>query len=95
MKGLRERDRKTLPVLSTHKKKNQERDNFDVSKLHIAVLSAFSVYIPLSLNLHYTAFRSIQNNKNIINSQFNHGPAAHQIYNSIENASVLIINLCF
>lgn len=51
-------------------------------------------FIPLSLNLHYTAFRSIQNNKNIINSQFNHGPAAHQIYNSIENVSVLIINLC-
>lgn len=54
MKGLRERDRKTLPVLSTHKKKNQKRDNFDVSKLHIAVLSAFSVYTTISKSALYS-----------------------------------------
>lgn len=53
MKGLRERDRKTLPVLSTHKKKNQKKDNFDVSKLHIAVLSAFSVYTTISKSALY------------------------------------------
>lgn len=49
MKGLRERDRKTLPVLSTHKKKNQKRDNFDVSKLHIAVLSVYTTISKFAL----------------------------------------------
>lgn len=35
------------------KKKNQKRDNFDVSKLHIAVLSAFSVYTTISKSALY------------------------------------------
>lgn len=53
MKGLRERPKNPACFIHTQKKKIQKRDNFDVSKLHIAVLSAFSVYTTISKSALY------------------------------------------
>lgn len=52
MKGLRERPKNPACFIHTQKK-NQKKDNFDVSKLHIAVLSAFSVYTTISKSALY------------------------------------------